>query len=170
MTGQQPGGESRYVSAAEILKMARFFGVAPPQLLKGENIEEPGLVPLAGRIGKGGKITNATGDLGIRIGPNSLITGDWLGYQIEGDALQPKHGTDELLLVERDGWSIEQCEGMESVIRTIDGLQLVRRVERSGKPGVWRLVGLHEATEARVEWCSPVRFMVPNIGLVQVPD
>lgn len=91
-----------------------------------------------------------------------------IGFQVRGDSMMPKYDPGEILVVAREQpMSIDSMLGDVAVVRTYDGRRLIKRIMPGPKPHTYNLESANAETMigVRLEWASPVRMAIPNVGL-----
>jgi phage repressor protein C with HTH and peptisase S24 domain len=96
----------------------------------------------------------------------------YIGFQVRGDSMMPKYDDGDIVLVSREQpWSLERMIGQEAVVRTDAGARYLKRIAHGPSPQTYNLESVNARTivAARIVWASPVRMVVPNIGLKWLP-
>jgi transcriptional regulator with XRE-family HTH domain len=93
---------------------------------------------------------------------------DLIGFQVRGDSMMPKYDPGEILVVAREQpMSFDSMIGHFAIVRTKDGRRLVKRIMPGPKPSHYNLESANAETMVgvRLDWASPVRFLIPSIQL-----
>lgn len=179
MTSRRPDVETRRISAAELLRMAEFFGTAPPMTGFEEETslyQARHVIPIMGYVGAGAEIEPEF----EQVPPDGLeqvevpfpVQDGLIGFQVRGDSQLPKYEDGEILVVEAEQpVATDRLIGEMAVVRTYDGKRLVKRIMPGPKPYTYNLESHNAKTiiGARIAWASPIRMTIPNIGLRRVP-
>jgi phage repressor protein C with HTH and peptisase S24 domain len=135
----------------------------------------PGAVPIMGYIGAGAEVepdyeqVPADGLEQIEV-PYPVPSGV-IGFQVRGDSMLPKYNDGDVVLVEREQPSaLDAMIGFEAALRTADGQRFLKRIMPGPKPHTFNLESINARTivGARIVWASPVRMIIPNIGLRRI--
>lgn len=141
-------------------------------------------IPIMGRVGAGGSVepeieqVPEDGLEQIELPPSAIIASsmvsDPIGFQVSGESMYPRYGDGDILIVERDQpWAIETMIGLHAVVVVYDDegerKRYVKKIMPGTRTGFYTLVSLNVPSfEARIAWASPIRVIIPNIGLRRV--
>ena len=179
MISTRPGAETREISAAELLRMAEFFGVPPPRQV-GDQIggfaEEaaayvagPGhLVTIMGYVGAGAEVLPEF----KQVPPDGLdqvelpfaSPQDVIGLQVRGDAMLPRYDDGTVIIVYREQHrSTASLIGEEAAVRTHDGRRHLKRIMPGPRAQTYNLESANARTivGARIVWASEIVLIVP---------
>jgi transcriptional regulator with XRE-family HTH domain len=166
------GREPRSDAIEAIRSLARECG------LIAESPKERQLIPIMGYVGAGGDVepdfeqVPYDGLDQVQLDYVVGIVGDPIGFEITGDSNQPKYSAGEIVIVEREQpWATESMIGDFAVVRTYDGHRYLKKIMPGRGRHVFNLVSLNAPTieGARIEWASPVRIVIPPVGVRKSP-
>jgi transcriptional regulator with XRE-family HTH domain len=162
---------------SNLAALAHVLGTTAADLLAYRAADERQHIPIMGYVGAGGDVDPdyeqvpfdglAQVELPYIIG----IIGDPIGFEVRGESMQPKYGDGEVVVVEREQpASTDSMIGDFAVVRTYDGHRYVKKIMPGRKAHTFNLVSINAPTieGARIEWASPVRLVIPNVGLRHV--
>lgn len=185
---------SRTIGQDDAARYARRFGgagvsVSARSILFGDEgamdtTTAAHFIPIMGRVGAGGDVepdmeqVPEEGLEQIELPGSAMIArtmvADPIGFRVVGDSMYPRFRDGDILVVEREQpWSIDRMIGDEAVILTVDSSGRSRRLVKRIMPGrrahTYSLISLKDDTppilDARIRWASPVRVIIPDIGL-----
>lgn len=159
------GVEPRGAARDRILELAEESG------LLGERRRE-NVLAIMGHVGAGAVIDAKFEQLppeGIeQIELPYPVDENLVGFEVRGDSMRPKYDPGEILVVEREQPThVDNMLGDIAVILTYDDRRLVKRIMPGPRPRTYNLESVNAETEigVRIRWASPVRMVIPNVGL-----
>jgi phage repressor protein C with HTH and peptisase S24 domain len=132
------------------------------------------IIPVMGYVGAGGDVdpdheqVPFDGLEQIELpGPLGMLD-DPIGFVVRGDSQLPRYSDGDTVIVEREQpWAIESMIGDVAVVRTDQSRRYIKKIMPGSKRHHYDLVGLNGPTieDARIQWASPVRIIIPNVGV-----
>jgi repressor LexA len=165
------GAEPRGSKLEEIRLLARESG------LLDDAPAERQVIPIMGYVGAGGDVEpdfEQVPDDGldqVELPYVVGIVGDPVGFAVRGESMQPKYSAGEIVIVEREQpWSIDSMIGDYAVVLTYEGRRFIKKIMPGAEPHTYDLVSVNGPTieSVRLRWASPVRLVIPPIGLKRV--
>jgi hypothetical protein len=179
MLSMTPGAETREISAAELLRMAEFFGVSPPGQAGGQitgfaeeaapyAADDAHRVAIMGYVGAGGEVQPAF----KHVPPDGLdqvelpfaLPHDVIGLQVRSDAMLPRYDDGTVIVVYREQQrSTASLIGEEAAVRIHDGHRYLKRIMPGPRPQTYNLESANARTivGARIVWASEIVMIVP---------
>lgn len=172
MTNAHPDKETRDITAAELLKMAEFFGEPPPIAMRARS----NLVPIMGYIGAGAEIDPSV----EQIPPEGLsqvelpfsMPDEMIGFEVAGDSMLPVYDAgDVVVCFHRQRRPIEFFLGREAAVRTSDGKRYLKRISKGATRGRFNLNSWNARAilNVKIEWIGEIVATVSAEGIRRVP-
>ena len=102
------------------------------------------------------------------------ISDDLIGFRIIGDSMAPAYEEHAIIVVEREQpFATDNMIGLRAAVVAVepDGgkKRYLKCIRRGTRPDTFDLESINDRSPtikgARVAWASPVRMIIPNIGL-----
>jgi len=158
----------RGISPAQATAYGRAFGSSATWILYGDAGESYGAsAAIIGVIGAGGIITPPSGSVSERDGA-PLPPGAPRGVQalvVGGDAMWPAYADGDVIYYAEKTESLDQIRdrlmGRECVLRTVDGRDMVRRIEAAERSDRFTLTSYNAPPIRDVElwWAAPILWV-----------
>lgn len=152
------------------------------QLASESGIDERQRIPIMGYVGGGGDVdpdfeqVPPDGLEQIELPQPIGLMDDPVGFIVRGQSMMPRYSDGDIALVEREQpWPTDRMIGDEAVVLTYEadsaGKRYLKRIMPGPRQHTFNLVSLNGPTMegVRIRWASPVRVILPNIGLRRVP-
>jgi phage repressor protein C with HTH and peptisase S24 domain len=130
------------------------------------------IVPIMGYVGAGGDIDPDYEQVPFdgleQVELPYAVDGDMIAFEVRGESMMPRYDDRAIVIVARDQpLAIDAMIGDDAVVRTHDGKRFLKRIMPGRRPSTFNLVSINAPTieGARIAWASPVRMIIPNIGL-----
>ena len=136
------------------------------------------VIPVMGYVGAGGDVdpdfeqVPPDGLEQIELPEPIGLLDDPIGFLVRGDSMMPRYHDGDIALIERDrAWELHSLLGQEAVVMTYDGRRYLKKIMPGDRPFTYNLVSINAPTivGVRIRRASPVRIIIPNIGLRRVP-
>lgn len=169
LAGAEPRGDKRDA----IRQLAAELGILGDGTTATSHV-----VPIMGRVGGGASIepdfeqVPAEGVEQVEL--PYAIAEDLIGFRIIGDSMAPTYEEDAIIIVEREQpYALDNMVGMRAAVLAVtpDGerRRYLKSLRRGSKPDTFNLESINDRSptirNVKVAWASPVRMIIPNIGL-----
>ncbi|MBI1201471.1 MAG: helix-turn-helix domain-containing protein [Rhodopseudomonas sp.] len=100
-----------------------------------------------------------------------------IAFRVVGDSMSPAYEQNEIVVVEREQpYAVENMVGLRAAVRTRDKKgthrRYLKRIARGSKTKLFNLESINDEAETirdvTIVWASPVRLVIPNIGLQRI--
>lgn len=134
-------------------------------------------IPVMGYVGAGGDVdpdyeqVPFDGLEQIELPQPIGLLDDPVGFIVRGESMMPRYNDGDVVLVEREPQrSFQSLIGDEAVITTHTGRRYLKKIMPTDRRGHYKLVSVNAPTiEATIRWASPVRIIIPSVGLKKAP-
>lgn len=136
------------------------------------------IVPIMGRVGGGASIEpdfEQVPEEGIeQIELPYAISDDLIGFRIVGDSMEPTYEEDAIVVVQREQTiATDSMIGMRAAVLAVlpegDRRRYLKCIRTGRRHGIFDLESINDRSppvrDVKIAWASPVRMIIPNIGL-----
>jgi len=169
LAGVEPRGDKRDA----IRELATEVGI-----LDDGSTAKNHVVPIMGRVGGGANIEpdyeQVPADGIEQVELPYAIAEDLIGFRILGNSMEPTYEENAIIIVDREQpFAVDNMIGMRAAVLAVksDGerARYLKSIRRGNKPETFNLESINDRSptirDVKIAWASPVRMIIPNIGL-----
>lgn len=149
-------------TAASLKKIATALGVKPVELLDTANAWQD--IPILGIVGTNGSVRAPESGGAKRKIRVPLALGDAIALLVEGQSLYPRYDDGTALICTKASADPAEAVGRECFVVLVDGLSLIRRVEKAGDDTFMLTAhNLPPMLHQEILACRPIILSLPSI-------
>jgi len=159
-------GKRQGISTSTLEALAPVLKTTVSWLMSGVDAPDGYRVRVVGLIGAGGAIDTDWEQLTEPLFEIEIpfpLSGDAIGFQIDGDSMWPKYDSGDVIVVSRAGEPIESLYGQEAAVHVRDGGRFFKRIVQTPVAGLFDLES-YNAPPMRgkeINWASGLIARVP---------